>query len=633
MALTEIGARLRLVGAGAFGRDARGVATDVGAIATQADRADRKLTGLQRASRLASGGIRGLASAAPAAAAGVGFAAVAVAGLSWKVLQLATDAGETASKFQTVFGDAAPRVAQYIAKVNSEFGVTTKSLQDATAMFGVFGQSAGLPTRDLAAFSTGLAQAALDLGSFYNVDTEEAFAALSSGLSGESEPLKRFAIFMSDANLNALALAKGLGKTTQQMTEGEKIALRGQFILANLGKAQGDLGRTSGGLANQQRALRNRLEETGTILGKALLPGATRVATALNGQLRPAMESLRAASPGIERSVSRAAEGLIRFGGALVAAGRAGGLRGVVAEVDRLTGAGGGLVSRFQTFMTTARNVGVVLRDVAWPTAERLARLFGAAMGFAANHTRVAYYALGIFLARARLLAVARAAVIGYAVASGIAAAATGRHTTATTLNAAATRAQTVAHVAGNVALRVGAVSMAAWTAATRLATVAAKAGRIAAAAMWLAATGPVGVAVLAIGGAVIAVKNLYDRFESVRRVLDGVWGAVQRVVEWVGRIDFPGLPSWLGGGGDNRPPGRYAGGPMTPGRPYLVGEYRPEVVVPTMPSRVIPSVPAAQAQGLAGGQPVVIHVTSVLDGREIGRSTVRYLQDQQARR
>lgn len=447
MALTEIGARLRLVGAAGYKRDADKAADATGRLGKAGDKAARGLGSLDRA--VSSGlraGLRGVGGAGKLAAVGIGVAAVAATALSFKFLALATDAGETESKFLTVFGKAAVGVGKFNTDISNRFGMTTKSLQDATSTFGVYGQGANLAGKELVKFSTGLVQAGLDLGSFYNASAEEVFGAIQSGLSGEAEPLRRYAIFLSDINLQAFAASIGIRKSMKSMTEQQKVALRGRFIMAKLGKAEGDLAKTSGGLANQQRALSGRLEESGTIIGKALLPGATKAATILNKRLAPAMTRLRDLAPQTEKKFTGLVDTVFKFGDSMLLAAKRGGPKEMLAELDKLTGSGGKLVTRVE-------DIKKVLKEVAWPTAERLARVFGKAMELAAEHTTTAYVALGLFLARAKLLLAASLAAKGYAIACGLVAAAQGRVLVATTAATGGIVVQTLAVRANTVAL------------------------------------------------------------------------------------------------------------------------------------------------------------------------------------
>jgi hypothetical protein len=78
---------------------------------------------------------------------------------------------------------------------------------------------------ELVEMSTTLAGLAGDMASFYNLDAQEAFDKLRSGISGETEPLKQLGINLSVANLEAFALANGIEKSYDKMTEQEKALL------------------------------------------------------------------------------------------------------------------------------------------------------------------------------------------------------------------------------------------------------------------------------------------------------------------------------------------------------------------------------------------------------------------------
>jgi hypothetical protein len=286
----------------------RGVKRSVREVADEVDKADRKARSYNGTlNKLASSGAgaarvlgRGLAVAAGIGATALGAAAVGAGILGGKLIGLASDAAETASKFETVFGRQAGAVDAWVKRTNAAYGITTKELQDVTSRFGVFGKAAGIASRDLPKFSTELAAAGLDLSSFYNVDPEEAFTALSSGLAGEAEPLRRFGIFLSDATMRAEAATMGL---TGELTESQKVAVRQRLILKSLGDANGDLARTSDSFANKTRALKGRLTELGTQLGTALLPAAGAVVNMLDDKLSPIVERLTEQAPALADAV------------------------------------------------------------------------------------------------------------------------------------------------------------------------------------------------------------------------------------------------------------------------------------------------------------------------------------------
>ena len=275
MAVAEVGARLTLRGRQEFTRGVRAASDEVERLDDRARRADRGLGGLGGAlGRMARSGLGGIAGLARSAATGLAALTVSVVAGGIGLIQMASDAQETESRFRTIFGSMSRDVDEWITGVQGSVYIATAELQNAAATFGSFGQAVGVPQSDLASFSTALAQAGLDLSSFNNEDPATVFDALRSGLSGEAEPLRRFGIFLSEAALAQFALNEGISESVSEMSEQEKVLLRQQFILANLGAAQGDLDRTAGGFANRWRGLVGTLRDLGVRIGEALLPVA-----------------------------------------------------------------------------------------------------------------------------------------------------------------------------------------------------------------------------------------------------------------------------------------------------------------------------------------------------------------------
>src|SRR5690606_12141042 len=104
-----------------------------------------------------------------------GIAAVSAAAVigGAKVLQMASDAAETASAFKTVFKGVDGDVGGYLDSLSSRFGVVKADLQQAATNFGVFGKAAGVSKKELGGFTKDLTGAGLDLASFYNQDPTE----------------------------------------------------------------------------------------------------------------------------------------------------------------------------------------------------------------------------------------------------------------------------------------------------------------------------------------------------------------------------------------------------------------------------------------------------------------------------
>lgn len=108
---------------------------------------------------------------------------------------------------------------------------------------------------DMAMALTGLSA---DMASFYNVGQDVASTALKSIFTGETETLKQFGIVMTDANLQAYALSKGITKSTADMSQAEKVQLRYNYVMSQTALAQGTLQRRlTAGRTRQEYFLSN----------------------------------------------------------------------------------------------------------------------------------------------------------------------------------------------------------------------------------------------------------------------------------------------------------------------------------------------------------------------------------------
>lgn len=218
------------------------------------------------------------------AAGRLGFAlsAGAVAIGFQRVLNAASDVEETLNVVETAFEDQTAAVLQWARTSGEAAGRSEFAMREYAATVGaVVGPTLG-SAEATAELSANMAQLAVDLGSFFNATDDDALQALRSGLIGQSEPLLRFGVAMNVAALDAFALQQGIGKTTKQMTEAEKITLRYRFILANTTKAQGDAEKTAGSFANQLKRLFGNLRDLAVAIGKQVLPGAADFLVTLN---------------------------------------------------------------------------------------------------------------------------------------------------------------------------------------------------------------------------------------------------------------------------------------------------------------------------------------------------------------
>lgn len=194
--------------------------------------------------------------------------------------KFASDYEENLNKIDVAFGKNSESVKKWANNASKEFGLSKVQATEAVSAFGALGKGIGLTEKDAASMSTTLAGLSADLGSYFNVGTDESSKALEGIFTGESEALKKFGVVMNDTNLEKFAEDQGL--VWKEMDQGQKTMLRYQFVLAKTKDAQGDYSRTSSGTANSIKTFKASVQDLATAIGTNLLPIITPIVQKLN---------------------------------------------------------------------------------------------------------------------------------------------------------------------------------------------------------------------------------------------------------------------------------------------------------------------------------------------------------------
>ena len=201
-------------------------------------------------------------------------------------VKMASDMNESINKVDASFGSAASIIHEFSNQTLLSYGIANSSALEMAAFFGDMATSMGFSQQEAAEMSKQLVALAGDLASFKNISISEAQTALASIFTGETETLKRLGIVMTEVNLNAAAMEYGMNKTTQEMSQSEKVALRMQYVLDSTKNSQGDFARTSDSTANQLRILTESLKELAAVAGQELIPLVTPIIAKINGLIQ-----------------------------------------------------------------------------------------------------------------------------------------------------------------------------------------------------------------------------------------------------------------------------------------------------------------------------------------------------------
>jgi len=195
-----------------------------------------------------------------------------------QVFDSASNMEESLSKVNVVFDDMSTSVVKWSKTSAQSMGLSQQAALEAAGSYGNLFQAFGVNQGAATKMSTSLVELASDLASFNNTSTDDALLALRSGLSGETEPLKKFGIAISDARLKEEAFSLGLIKSTKDALDpAAKSQASYSLIMKDSSLAQGDFARTADGAANRQRILSAEFENAKAGIGQGLLPVATKL--------------------------------------------------------------------------------------------------------------------------------------------------------------------------------------------------------------------------------------------------------------------------------------------------------------------------------------------------------------------
>lgn len=290
-----------------------------------------------------------------AGAVGVAFGVTAVVNFGKEALNIASDLTEVQNVVETAFGTMSSQVDAWAKNSIKQFGMSELAAKRMASTYMAMNAGMGLNGQGAADMAMRTAERAADISSFYNKSIEESDTMLKSIWTGETESLKQIGVVMTQANLDAYALANGFGKTTQQMTQSEQVMLRYQYVMNQTRLAAGDFVKTQDSWANQTRILSEQWKQFLGIIGQGLIQVLTpalkylnqlmsvliqwaqtfaAVTAALFGKQQQQANSTAAAVGSVADASNAAADGQNALAGATKKAGKE--AKGALASFDQL---------------------------------------------------------------------------------------------------------------------------------------------------------------------------------------------------------------------------------------------------------------------------------------------------------
>jgi hypothetical protein len=197
-------------------------------------------------------------------------------------LKTASSLAEVQNIVDVTYGQSAARIDRWSRELLNSHGLAELSAKQYSSTMGTILKGAGVSGDEMMVMSQNLTMLTGDMASLYNLQPDEMFAKIRAGISGEAEPLKQLGINMSAANLEAYALSQGIDASYNSMSQGQQMILRYNYLLQATADAQGDFGRTSDSLTNQQKLLRENFTQLSVKIMGGVMPAAAKLAQGLN---------------------------------------------------------------------------------------------------------------------------------------------------------------------------------------------------------------------------------------------------------------------------------------------------------------------------------------------------------------
>lgn len=213
--------------------------------------------------------------------AGIALASLGV--IAKGAIGAASDLGESINAVNVTFGKASAGILQLSKDSATAVGLSSAEFNMLAVQFSSFASRIAGPGGDVVKTIQDISTRAADFASVMNLDVDEAARIFQSGLAGETEPLKRFGIDLSETAVKAYAMANGIGDGSGKLTEQEKVLARHGSLMEQTNKTQGDFANTSDSVANRQRILSAEMDNMKAKVGDLLVPAFESLQSILGG--------------------------------------------------------------------------------------------------------------------------------------------------------------------------------------------------------------------------------------------------------------------------------------------------------------------------------------------------------------
>lgn len=235
----------------------------------------------------------------------------------------ANDLQEAINKNQVIFEEQSDTVLKWAQNSDRAFGLSKQAAIENAATLGNLFQGMKIGQKSAAAMSMDLVTLAADMASLNNTSVQQAVDAVRSAVLGESEPIAAYGVKLSEAAIQQQAFLMGLSKSPKNsaLSDATKgLAIYGLILEKTNDRTRGDFQRNAMQMANMQRILAARMQNSAATIGTMLLPAALSLMRGFSALL-DRMQAFANAHPHLFKGlvlVTAGIGGLLVVGGSLL---------------------------------------------------------------------------------------------------------------------------------------------------------------------------------------------------------------------------------------------------------------------------------------------------------------------------
>lgn len=165
-------------------------------------------------------------------------------------------------EIDTKFSEVGLRAEKFQQQLHEAFGTNLLETRRYQALFQSMGENMGIVSDKAEIMSTNLTKLSYDIASLYNADEQDVAQAIRAGVyAGQTKPLRRFGIDVTQVSMQPIMDELGLDKSISELSQAEKQIIRYMSVLKQASVTHGDFANTIESPANQLKIFKQQCTE------------------------------------------------------------------------------------------------------------------------------------------------------------------------------------------------------------------------------------------------------------------------------------------------------------------------------------------------------------------------------------